>query len=297
MKKLLIALLIVGVLSVVVFAQAADCPTSLSSSTVFSCPLRVVFDKAIVAPTDTVGFSVSGWDFVWPDVWYYTGAGWVLAKSASDVTLRLTGNTVLPTSRWIDASGTRTASVSGVNVFLRSDAGTTPRGTFAFYACNKIAGTTNSFDCNGGKWMVKSVAITSATTCIPQSQTCSVGVGACARTGAQVKACTNGVLDANWGACSVTAGAPSTEVCGNTVDEDCNGSADECPVAQNLLSTEMRLYCFDDSGNYRDCITVPVGTALTFGGLNTWQNVGTVGQFATGVAPTGWEDKSFDFMC
>ena len=49
---------------------------------------------------------------------------------------------------------------------------------------------------------------------------CTVGVGACATTGAEV--CTGGTL-----VCSGTLGAPAPEVCGDGVDNDCDGTTDE----------------------------------------------------------------------
>src|SRR3989344_22500 len=181
MKKLLVMLLMVSVSCTVVFAQAADCPASLSSSTSFSCPLRVAFDKATMAPTDTVGFSVSGWDFVWPDVYYYTGADWVLAKSLSTgATVSLSG-TAISGSRYINAQSSP-ATLSGVKAFARTDTSVTDnppvRGTFAFYACNRVAGS-DTFDCNDGKWMVKSVTVCTSQ-CATLGTTCSGGqVSAC----------------------------------------------------------------------------------------------------------------------
>src|SRR3989344_8585097 len=56
---------------------------------------------------------------------------------------------------------------------------------------------------------------------------CSAGVGACARTGTTTTACSNGVMATT--ACSATAGTPTTEICGNGVDEDCNGQDLACP--------------------------------------------------------------------
>jgi hypothetical protein len=51
---------------------------------------------------------------------------------------------------------------------------------------------------------------------------CTVGVGACARTGTFV--CGGGGTGAF---CSATPGAPVAEVCGNAVDDDCDGQVDE----------------------------------------------------------------------
>ena len=51
-------------------------------------------------------------------------------------------------------------------------------------------------------------------------ETCTVGVGACEATGMNV--CSSGSES-----CDATAGEPETELCGNGIDDDCNGFADE----------------------------------------------------------------------
>jgi hypothetical protein len=56
-------------------------------------------------------------------------------------------------------------------------------------------------------------------------QTCSVGVGACATTG--MKVCT---VDGTGTLCSASSGSPTAELCGNGVDEDCNGADIACPI-------------------------------------------------------------------
>jgi hypothetical protein len=56
-------------------------------------------------------------------------------------------------------------------------------------------------------------------------QACSVGVGACLRTGQQV--CTTSGTGTQ---CSVAAGTPGREVCSDGTDQDCNGSDVSCPV-------------------------------------------------------------------
>jgi len=53
---------------------------------------------------------------------------------------------------------------------------------------------------------------------IPPSTTCSVGYGACQRTG--------NYISGYSGACDATPGTPSTEVCDN-IDNDCDGQTDE----------------------------------------------------------------------
>jgi len=58
----------------------------------------------------------------------------------------------------------------------------------------------------------------------PVGDACSVGLGMCARTGSLVcNAAQDGVV------CSATPGAPTAELCGNGIDEDCNGGDAICP--------------------------------------------------------------------
>lgn len=52
---------------------------------------------------------------------------------------------------------------------------------------------------------------------------CTVGVGTCQRTGSSVCAA-NGQAQ-----CNATPGTPSVEICGNGIDEDCNGTDLACP--------------------------------------------------------------------
>ncbi|HLC32811.1 MAG TPA: MopE-related protein, partial [Candidatus Nanoarchaeia archaeon] len=81
---------------------------------------------------------------------------------------------------------------------------------------------------------------------------CSAGVGACARTGTTTTACSNGVMATT--ACSATAGTPTTEICGNGVDEDCNGQDLACPPS-----------CTETDGGYNPFVfgTVTTSTGVT----------------------------------
>ena len=60
----------------------------------------------------------------------------------------------------------------------------------------------------------------------PTTQSCTVGVGACQRTGTQTRTCVAGVFTA-WSACSVSPGIPSAEIPGDGIDNNCNGQTDE----------------------------------------------------------------------
>jgi len=53
---------------------------------------------------------------------------------------------------------------------------------------------------------------------------CTVGLGMCARSGSLV---CNGAMTGTM--CSASAGSPSAETCGNSIDEDCNGADSSCP--------------------------------------------------------------------
>jgi hypothetical protein len=59
----------------------------------------------------------------------------------------------------------------------------------------------------------------------PVGQTCSVGLGSCVRTGMYVCNSAQDGVD-----CSATPGAPLAEICGNGIDEDCNGEDAACPA-------------------------------------------------------------------
>ena len=59
----------------------------------------------------------------------------------------------------------------------------------------------------------------------PVGMSCSIGLGACARPGTLV--CTAAMTGTQ---CNAVAGAPTAELCGNMVDEDCNGADAACPA-------------------------------------------------------------------
>ena len=62
---------------------------------------------------------------------------------------------------------------------------------------------------------------------VPPMQTCTVGVGACAKTGTQAETCqdTNGW--SAFGTCSATPGTPQQGPCNDGIDNDCDGKIDQ----------------------------------------------------------------------
>jgi hypothetical protein len=58
----------------------------------------------------------------------------------------------------------------------------------------------------------------------PLGDACSVGLGACARSGQLI---CNGAQTGTQ--CSASPGGPSAELCGNAIDDDCNGADATCP--------------------------------------------------------------------
>lgn len=83
------------------------------------------------------------------------------------------------------------------------------------------------------------------------SQSCTVGVGACQRTGTQYKNC-NGVSGwSSWGACSVSAGTPTAESCDN-IDNDCDGSTDEGLTQSQSCSVDVTA-CSKAGSQIRTC--------------------------------------------
>lgn len=60
----------------------------------------------------------------------------------------------------------------------------------------------------------------------PTTQICTVGVGACQRTGIQTRTCVAGVFT-SFGLCSAIPGSPSAEIPGDGIDNDCDGQVDE----------------------------------------------------------------------
>ena len=87
--------------------------------------------------------------------------------------------------------------------------------------CSATAGTPTTEKCNS----VDDDCDGSVDEDWPLGQTCSVGLGACARSGTLV--CNAAQTNVQ---CSATAGASTPEICGNGIDEDCNGADATCPT-------------------------------------------------------------------
>jgi hypothetical protein len=95
---------------------------------------------------------------------------------------------------------------------LCSNTGNEPAGT----ACSSITGGV----CNGsGACGCPAGQSNCGGTCLATGGACTVGIGACMRSGTMVCA-------GSGTACSATAGTPTVEVC-NGIDDNCNGEVDE----------------------------------------------------------------------
>jgi hypothetical protein len=80
------------------------------------------------------------------------------------------------------------------------------------------------------------------------SRACTVGIGACQRTGLEYMNCVSGSWSGWSGVCSVTAGTGSAELC-NAIDDNCNGLLDY-NAYENIHSTGTEI-CNDGFDN--DC--------------------------------------------
>ena len=96
----------------------------------------------------------------------------------------------------------------------RRRSGITVCGGTGDVVCNDL--TTSSVElCNG----VDDDCVNGIDDTFPIDQPCTVGLGACARTG--VLECDTAMTGTK---CSVTPGPMTAELCGNGADEDCNGA-------------------------------------------------------------------------
>jgi|GEM_PF-6546996 len=75
------------------------------------------------------------------------------------------------------------------------------------------------------------------------SQSCTVGVGACQRTGTQIQTCLGGSGWSGWGSCSVSPGPEAPETC-NNIDDNCDSLIDN-----GLVSTQSCMVGVGDCKN------------------------------------------------
>ncbi len=93
---------------------------------------------------------------------------------------------------------------------------------------------------------------------------CSAGIGGCAREG--TLSCTGDGLGV---ACDAVVGAAEAEICGNRLDEDCDGAADEdfptvgevCAVGQGACAVEGAIICDPVDAYAVSCGVVPIDPA------------------------------------
>ena len=89
---------------------------------------------------------------------------------------------------------------------------------------------------------------------------CNVGVGVCVRSGTWIcNAAQNGRV------CSVAAGTGTTEICGNGIDEDCNGSDLACPSGCSAV-TRNRIWVDTATPGYSDGLVSQIADLFEGGG-------------------------------
>jgi len=132
---------------------------------------------------------------------------------------------------------------------------------------------------------------------------CSVGIGACRRTG-QLE-CTR---DGRATACNVQEGAPRNELCGNLVDDDCDRNTDEgfnvgepCSAGLGVCTRAGEYICSDDMRSTRCSASAgPAGAELCGTGVNEDCDMNTDEGFRVGASCTVGEgvcQRSGTRMC
>jgi len=118
---------------------------------------------------------------------------------------------------------------------------------------------------------------------------CSVGVGACRRIG-QIVCTQNG----RGTTCSASEGPSRNELCGNLIDDDCDGSIDEgfnvgelCSAGQGICGRMGEFVCSDDMRSTRcNALAGPAGVELCDTGANEDCDMNTDEGFRVGDACT-----------
>ena len=117
--------------------------------------------------------------------------------------------------------GFSVGSSCDVGVGACADTGTLQCSTTGGTECSATAGTGSVEVCNG----IDDDCEGTVDNGFPVGVVCSVGIGACAANGVEV--CTpNG----QGTACNAVPGSPTTEICGDGIDQDCNGQDLACDV-------------------------------------------------------------------
>jgi hypothetical protein len=139
-----------------------------------------------------------------------------------------------------------------------SDPPSTLGGTTAIGAPSSPAPEAGSPEFAGGDGGGAQEACAPGTTraCYPFTGGGAAGVGACK---AGTQACSKSGEFGTWGACTGAVG-PSAEVCGDSIDNDCNGTADDgcTPEAGAPIDAEIEFHHLADTAAWTNCLKIQV---------------------------------------
>ena len=101
-----------------------------------------------------------------------------------------------------------------------------------------------------------------------------MGLGACTASG--TVACAS---DGASSACNAVAGTPGVEICGNAIDDDCNGTVDDCrPVNDDIAHARALVMTASETVSIGDTVgatvdgTIPAGCGCTTTTGNVWHS-------------------------